>query len=548
MKSILGVIENQLSEEILLEAEQIIDRYPALKGKEVAKNLWIYHFHNEPDNFETEILLRSSVKPKYTCDCRQYTDNKICAHIAACLLNLRALKTKKTTRPKVTAIRKRDLNSFNFKSILYHAKSEDLKTFIQSYAKRNKDFSLAFKVHFASKTESSVDDYKYKKLLDEAIRPKTFKSPNLTQRIWLNFKNLLDDFYLQIQDKISEEQYSIAFNIIENCLDKISYVSQVYNKSSEGDLIELRNAFLKEFQNLTSKMLAPDLIKKIKANIIEKTSFSYYHPAPLNIILVMNSNSPFNKSEKASIIQNLSEKIKKEGKIFDYKLPLILELAYNEPSLLKALFDDFKIMDILIGLQKMQFYKKNEIIKKYLNHPKLKAFDHPEKRIMEVQLLIRNGEIKKCFKQIAKQEDRNIDYKILNIIKEQVPKLVLEENIKSGLLAINSFSGQLKCEFYAHYNYPELLIETLAHENDLTLLMTFDRALINGGYNKEVTELYKNLLLSYLEQHIGAPSHMQLKAIYLHLSNIAAPKIQDSLKKYVRESFPQRKSLSKIVF
>ena len=161
------------------------------------------------------------------------------------------------------------------KEILEDIDSNDLKSFIYQYARKDSSFAVALKAHFVSRVSTAEGAIKYQRILGEIIKPKTFAHPKIGPTARKTISIVLTDFKLQMSDLLSTEDYKEAYYIITASLDKIAYLQQKYalkDKSVE----ECRVTMLDGLEVILNQNLAPKFRHEIEKSLLEVIRTSYY--------------------------------------------------------------------------------------------------------------------------------------------------------------------------------------------------------------------------------------------------------------------------------
>ena len=107
---------------------------------------------NDDKSYEVEIRLSSKKLHKHTCECPIFQKTKVCAHISACYLYLRKQLLQHQDQ-SVKVKRSSGIKRKSIREMIEQVQQEDLVSFLQSYAKKDKKLSTAIRVHFLSQNK-----------------------------------------------------------------------------------------------------------------------------------------------------------------------------------------------------------------------------------------------------------------------------------------------------------------------------------------------------------------------------------------------------------
>ena len=169
MKFLLDHLEQYIPDELVEQAEQYLEQGAISPLKEVEKNLWSANVAAGAD-YEVEVQLRGEKVIAYSCDCEQYGPKSVCAHLTAVFLQLRPLIRQRKEQKKEQKVALNSPKRLTTNIILQQVNPEDLKEFVRSFARTNRQFALALKARFASLVSEIDREEKYDQLLATAIK------------------------------------------------------------------------------------------------------------------------------------------------------------------------------------------------------------------------------------------------------------------------------------------------------------------------------------------------------------------------------------------
>lgn len=270
----ISQFENNVPEDVLLKGEELFEHNPPILQRVLDDNLYVYHTVTDQRVIETEILIKNRNLHKATCDCIIDSNQKWCEHIVAALFDIR-IRLEENDDIKLHESTKRQKSTFSIHDILEKISHEELANYIQAYAKKNQKFKLDMKANFARRISNIDPETKYHKLLDSIIKPIRSKESKYAASSILNYISLAKELKEQMKDALSLEQYTEAFYIHKNLLQKSAYAITNAKKESES-LFQFYQSLHDEIDTLYKMDLAPELREKLSDFLMQTLSFSYY--------------------------------------------------------------------------------------------------------------------------------------------------------------------------------------------------------------------------------------------------------------------------------
>jgi len=415
-----------------------------------------------------------------------------------------------------------------------------INAFIVQYASHDKSFEMAFKAHFISNIKETADEReKYRRLLDEMIKPKNaYNTINASQKkvISIVFRDLL----LQMNDLLSTDNFTEAYYLGKECLDKMAYLKNRY-KSWDNTIEACRVNMLKGIELILEEELAPVFRKTMEDQLKELASRSYYIPGEYNLLEVLNSQNVLIKEEKEQFIEELIAKSDKSSSI-NNTLKTIIQLSHPFPDLASDLLLEFSHDHVFEAVKALIGEGKFNIVDFYIDNP-------------DVEFRF-NKELLNVFKWIEKDDHSEISkglnafpndrYSIieLKMLAEALPEIYLRKQSEKISTWLDSLPFGLASSMYARANRNEKLIELLFEKDDVEWLKVYDKTLIERGFIVDVQNLYNTLVINYMTNHIGKKTREYLDKVHHHLSSIGESGIYDKLYIKISDQFDHRISLS----
>ncbi|NNE25841.1 MAG: hypothetical protein HKN09_03275, partial [Saprospiraceae bacterium] len=95
------------------------------------------------------------------------------------------------------------LSRLKLREFIDDLSNEELKSFILNYARSNAMFEMSMKAHFISRINIDNDGSKYKRLLDELVKPKTSSNNKVGATQVRTIALIIKDFVDQMLDALS---------------------------------------------------------------------------------------------------------------------------------------------------------------------------------------------------------------------------------------------------------------------------------------------------------------------------------------------------------
>ncbi|MBK8557215.1 MAG: hypothetical protein IPL65_16270 [Lewinellaceae bacterium] len=230
--------------------------------REVEKHFWIAQVNTPEGAVEVEIMLTPQRVKAYTCECWSENRRLMCPHIAATLLKVRQFLQQNTAerQEKARSRRNNDTHRITVPDVLLHAELAELKDFVRSYARRDRDFSLALKTWFAGHLTGSTNPFAL--VLDAAL-PKNSGMQKTRESDYRRLRKTLDDLTQQMQSAVAEPNLPLALQIATAMLEK---TNPMLLRSAE-DRQQQFGQYGREALEQIGKMLSQSIPPEFKASI-----------------------------------------------------------------------------------------------------------------------------------------------------------------------------------------------------------------------------------------------------------------------------------------
>lgn len=426
------------------------------------------------------------------------------------------------------------------KEVIRDISLEELKAFLVYYGNQDKSFEMAFKAHFISHIKTDLgESSKYKGFLDELIKPK-----NAYNKIGPSDKKLISivlrDFVLQMNDCLSTENYTEAFPLIKESLEKIAYLQSRYEVRDVA-IENCRLQFLDGIALILDKELAPVFRNRIEESLKELVHKSYYIPRGPNLIEILNSKNVLVREDKEALILSLNEKIEDPEDVIPV-LKTIIQLSHPFSRLASKILLDFNHDKIFEAIKSLIYDGKFEFVDFYINNPEV-VFKY-NRDILNIFMYVEKAEYKQLNKTLLSLDNDSFNILDLKKICEALPEIYLRKEIEKIEPWADRLPFSLKSGIFALANKNEKLIRLIDDESDVEWLKVYDTLLIEKGYDQQVNELYKSIAGRFIADHIGKKSREYLEKLGAHLLSIGQERMADELIEYISEKYKHRISIA----
>ncbi|MDA8692986.1 hypothetical protein N9L92_02910 [Saprospiraceae bacterium] len=425
------------------------------------------------------------------------------------------------------------------REILEDIKEIDAKLFIANYAKKDKSFELAFKSHFLSRVFLGGDGMKYRRMFNELIKPKSSTNSKITPSSKKTIHFILDDFVLQMKDCLSTENYTEAFYIAKESLDKIIYLMYRYEIKDQR-LEKNRLNFIKGLEVILNQDLAPSFRKNAESDLIILIRKSYYKPGKYNAILILNSLNAFNSEEKFDIINELFDKATLSAQAINILRTSIL-LSQNNVTLAKDILLKYDHTKIFEALRLLILDNQLDIVDYYVNENKI-AYKY-QVTALRCYKYIHTKDFKLLSKEILNLSLTNTDYATFDDIIESLPDTFLRTEFSDIQKWVDGLKFSKCTKIYAKAQRFQELLMLIEEKGDIEWLKVYDETLIEKGLEEGVKELYLSIVDDYFDNHLGNRATEFLDRTKRHLYKISQEGIINDITMHLSKKYAHRKTI-----
>lgn len=486
----------------------------------------------------TEIEYSRKFIKKYTCTCGEAI-KKLCKHlIVANILYRRAKNNEEQSRPAPTYSHLP--SRVSIPAILSQIPKDDLHRFLLRYARTNKHFGQALKLHFASKVQVASPQQKYHDLIKSMTRLIPLANGKLSKQSIQSLYWVSEELLLQVDDLIAMDTPIEAFAI---CIELLQSYQAIYRKI-DMYLGEYEKFFILIHQKIKTVLdfeLAPDLKTDIINRLLELFSDPSYPfiNSPHNLFEIIFPHP--NHEHKAILIDQTLKKIARKEmnttpllawikNALKFKNETLLENAFeiqHESSKWMAAIDALSIQNKDYGRQisewilhrtKDEFWKHKCMDKIWTLFP-----DESDSIVYALGLL-------------AYSPDEKYIHYLLN---KHVSYELIEASLKDSK---HAKTNNLLIQFY---------LETEQHrkaqiivEGNLTLdFLKTQTSSFYPKYAPWLLQMYQQALVVFLDEYAGPIPTQKIQNLLQYLQFIKAKPLAENLQDWIKKEFKDHLSL-----
>lgn len=548
-------IEVYLDEQSLLLGETLLEAGSVEDLREVEKHLWVAKV-TDGRRYEVEVKLSPSRVLAATCDCDRYRDIGICEHLAATTFLLRRRQQEKKQRQQKQRKSRKTTQKLTTGAVLESVSHEELIAFVRQYAKTNRNFALALKTRFAPQVSMEESKDKYLQLLDSAISMARKVDRGISFRGSQKIYKVLVEIENQIEEAIANRYFRESFHMIQSIIEKITPILKKIDHKRMEIEEQLDHSF-RSLKNIIQENPAPALLTEIwEYGLEECTKLRYRNQQLDRRFFQLLLSLAVDREQQDELSEKLDEALRKyeyEGRNPAAILLMLLQIleTVQEEDRIQALLDrylgepDILLYAVRYAMQH-QDYSKAKLLADQGRRNKLRP---PVQAELEETLLHiaqaegdRNAIVRLSIERLLESYD--IDYlaNVQQISGEEWPRY--REQIITQLRA-RPFSlerEELIGKIYARDQHWEALVQHLTQARSLELLRHFDRLLL-ATHRQQVYQLYRQLLMEYLQNHLGPKPSGQIRLVLQHLDDIKAGDLVEELVEQFRNKYPERHTL-----
>lgn len=533
--------------QLIYEGEQLYDQGAVHEINKPEKNLWTIMVHDDVF-LEVELYHPFTQKRKHSCECEAFKTQKSCKHITAALFALRA-KLKKEAELKARNAKERAVTpkKLNINTLLQELNKEELAQFVKAYARKDRNFNIALKAHFARRVDLDDNSAKYKNILDSIIKPVTTASGKARASDLKNFIHVSKELLAQLEDALSLSEYTDAFYIIDAGIAKAEYVKHHYDNYQE-EISQISNHFHQLLILLYQRVHAKPLKQKLKELIMELPQRSYYQHEILPEHLYYRLLKRLPKGNK--LINELHEHIielSNSKRIDESELKTLLSLRvmaeYGQRKLKKVdwLVTDhsrlsMSVVDRLVSANESEvsIALMERMQAHFPNSRELK------RKLIQVHLVLgQTDDVAKLMPDyIMHSDDVKLLFKMRDHLSEEQWSQVVEP-ITAHYESNQSSKLSEYVKLLNHEGQYDQLIEALMEQPDIKLITEYDLHFYRS-HHKQLVALYRKAISNILDNYLGDKAQLAVRRALNHIERLGARKLYREVQSFIEKEYKHR--------
>jgi len=532
--------------DLVYQGEKLYDVGAVQDFHKPEKNLWTAMVYDEIF-FEVELFSPFAQRRKVSCECEYYKKEKACKHITAALFALRTqLKEEAERKAERLKHKSRTGKKLNINTLLQELDKDDLINFIRGYARKDKNFNIALKAHFARRVDLVDNRAKFKGILDSIIKPITSPTARAKASDLKNFIAVSKELISQLEDALSLSEYTDAFYIVDAGISKAEYVRYHYDNYSD-ETLAISQRYHELLVLLHQRVHADGLKANLLELILDVPQRSYYRHNTLQdhlYYLFIDKQSKnidlLNQIKEICERKLLVKRLDDHDRVTILSILLILDYHVNKLKDISWLIDQYaqlsmNVVDRLVAVEQAEVAVK--LMKKMKTHfPKSKEL---KRKLIQVHLSLNQiGELAKLLPKYVMQSD---DTKMLFKLKDKI-SIAQWTNVIDELIRhykpLPKKKPILASIYFNEQDY-DSLITLMLDGLPLDLIMTYDHILIRD-YKTDIITIYKKVLAEIIDGYLGEHAQISVRKAMFHLEQLGARKIHSAVKTYLNAEYKHR--------
>ena len=251
-------LEQHLDDPYLVAGERLLHAEQVRNFTEVERHLWTAVIAGK----EVELQISPSRVRAVSCDCAEFREAGMCAHVAAGLLTLRRKKQQEALVREAKQRSKKAPTKLTTKAILDQVAPEELEQFVRDYARGNREFNLMLRARFAKDVPLRDGLDAYAQMLDAALIGARRRDGSIRYKGVLKLVRLLKELLFQAETHFVRRDYGELHRLLSNVLRKIGPVISRAGKNEER-LAEYLVKASDYYDRLSKYKLPADLSRRL---------------------------------------------------------------------------------------------------------------------------------------------------------------------------------------------------------------------------------------------------------------------------------------------
>lgn len=250
--------EHNISATTWETADNIVQAGGVKALREVEKHFWVASVEDGEGAYEIETIITPHKIKAFTCECWPEGRRLMCAHVAAALLKLRQFLEQKEEARKARAEERAssELSRITVVNVLDHASPEALADFVQEYARRDRDFSLALKTWFAGSVSNTENPFA---LILDSLIPKNPSDKTFREADFRRLRTTLDDLNKQLAGAFEEHNYPTVYQLATTLLERINPLMLKLEGTKRLHLLQQSQAAFLYLSRLLDVPVSPEM-------------------------------------------------------------------------------------------------------------------------------------------------------------------------------------------------------------------------------------------------------------------------------------------------
>jgi uncharacterized Zn finger protein len=574
----LNFFEEDVSPVILERGEDYYHDNAVCDLQETEPGQWLAIVEGS-EVYEVDVSIEDNEVIDFYCSCP--FEGHICKHVVAVLMAIRDDETGRT--PKMT--------NDEWKKVLSQIPVQELRLFVEEYAKEDKEFRNRFMLYFSEYT-SNKKDSKYKDLVAKSLQlaGDRFGFINYYQmhKAIKPLSSLINKAHAYIEKQEYEEAFGIAAGIAPQCIDIMEFVDDSDGELGEtiDDAFEIVSQVLNKSKDENKNAEIYDWVLEQAAN---KNYNDYGCESILESLIVDGANTPGLIHKAHEFIDHQIKEFSKDDSFFGefnikkylkFKMELYKKTGEDENTqeilqnndrikefreimvdqLLEKGEDQNAIEMIMEGIQIAEEDKRTGIVrdwKEKLLSVYMQRNDIPNIKKYALELFLENNNMEhyRIYKnQFSKNEWKEQREKIINqlIIKHKkefkkfskgnIENISFKDNNENESFYSFTYSHKIANVFIEEKLWDKLL--KMVEQNPKIEIVAKNTKYLKDSYPNELIEMYKKVIYDYSDKNTGRDAYIRIADMLKLLTKVkngkeAAKIIMENLLK----NYPKRTAM-----
>lgn len=533
--------------QLVYEGEQLYDQGAVEQITKPEKNLWVAMVSDDIF-YEVELYHPFTQKRKHSCECSEFKSKKSCKHITAALFALRE-KLKKEAELKARKAKERASTpkKLNINTLLQELDKDELVQFVKAYSRKDRNFNIALKAHFARRVDLEDNKAKYKSILDSIIKPVTSAAGKARASELKNYIHVSKELLSQLEDALSLNEYTDAYYIIDAGISKAEYVRHHYTNYGD-ETAQISSKYHQLLVLLYQRVHADALKQKLKELMLELPQRSYYQHDSLQEHLYYRLLKRLPKGNV--LIQELLDHIKElmgNKRISDDVLKTLIALRIMAEYGLDELDDidwlikghsrlSMSVVDRLVDAKESEI--SIALMQKMKEHfPKSREL---KRKLIQVHLVL--GQTKEMAKLLPEYVEQSDDLPLMFKLQDHLTDSQWSGVVKKLQKHYDKHKSVKLKEYVMLLNHEHLydeLIAELMEQPDISLVTKYDHSFYRS-HHKQLVELYQVTIANILDNYLGDKAQLSVRRALNHIERLEARKLYREVVGFIEKEYKHR--------